>query len=143
MADSRFDELYAPVLADITERSAVADGAFVDKDVYTLFVATLWANVTLDPAAGGIRATDLPALHDYLNGRIAGVLGAGATLKDCFRFVRSDPGQVAMQRLHLSPTHQELLRYFATMILDPQGHLALMQRARDEAARRRPPSSRR
>lgn len=143
MTDSRFDALYAPVLAEIAQRCAVADGAFVDKDVYTVFVATLWANVTLDPAAGGIAEADLQSLHDYLNAQIAGVLGAEATLTHCFRFIAGTPGQTAMDRLRLTQSHKDLLGYFATMILDPDGHRSLMQRARDEAARRRPPPPRR
>lgn len=136
MTASRFDKLYTPVLTEIAQRCAVADGAFVDKDVYTVFLATLWANIALDPASGGIDDADLPELHDYLNTRIAGVLGADATLSDCFRFVISNPGQTAMDRLHMTQSHKDLLGYFANMILDPDGHRALMQRARDEAAKR-------
>ena len=128
MSDARFEALYEPALEAIVERSGIADGAFVDKDIYGVFIATLWANVVLDPEDAQLTEADLEPLHDYLNTRIAPVLGAGKTLHDCYRFVASPRGEQAMDRLHLTQIHRDMLGYFASMILDPEGH----QRMTDE-----------
>lgn len=120
--------LYEPALEAIVERSGIADGAFVDKDIYCVFIATLWANVVLDPADAQLREADLEPLHDYLNVRMTPVLGAAATLHDCFRFVASPRGELSMDRLHLTQMHKDMLQYFSSMILDPDGH----QRMTDE-----------
>ena len=120
--DSRFAALYEPALEAIVERSGIADGAFIDKDIYSVFIATLWANVVLDPADAHLAEADLEPLHDYLNTRIAPVLGADRTLHDCYRFVASPRGEQTMDRLHLTQIHRDMLAYFASMILDPEGH---------------------
>ena len=39
---------FAPVFADIRERATVAD-RFLDRDLYRVYVSTLWANVVLSP----------------------------------------------------------------------------------------------
>jgi hypothetical protein len=50
------------------------------------------------------------------------VLGRGRTLHDCYRFVASPRGEQTMDRLHLTQIHRDMLAYFASMILDPEGH---------------------
>lgn len=114
---ARFDE----ILDDIESRSSVAD-RFVDKEVFQLYIATLWANVVLNPSDAGLTEAALEPLHDYLNERIAKVLGPSATLTECFRFVNSKAGERAMSSARLNSTHKELLLYFSSMILDPDGH---------------------
>jgi hypothetical protein len=116
-----FEAAFRPVLDEIERRAAVA-GRFVDKDLYCLYIATLWANLVLDPGEAGLAEADLEPLHDFLNGAIAAILGEGQTLTECFRFLNSKAGEAAMERSRLSRTHRELLQYFCSLILDPDGH---------------------
>ncbi len=115
--DARFSE----ILDDIEARSCVTE-RFVDRDLYRLYLATLWANIVLNPEDVGLVEEDLEALHDYLNERAASVLGETGSLTECFRFVNGKEGERAMQAARLNQTHRELLLYFASMILDPDGH---------------------
>ena len=117
-----FRTQFRPVLAEIARRSAVTD-RFVDKDVYRIYVATLWANVVMDPADLALAEADLEPVHDYLNEAIAKVLGPGACITECFRFVNSKPGAETMDRCRVAQAHRDLLLYFSSMILDPEGHL--------------------
>lgn len=125
-----FDDRFGPLLAEIERRCAVA-GAFVDKDLYRVNVATLWANVVLDPEDVGVASDEIEPLHDYLNAVIEPVLGIGATLTECFRFINSKAGEQAMDRCHLTTTHRQLLLYFCSMILDPEGHKRWRDAQRD------------
>lgn len=118
---TRFERQFRPVLDEIESRASVA-GAFVDKDLYRIFLATLWANVTLDPGDVGLEEDDLEPLHDYLNDALAAVLGREQSVTDCFRFINSKAGEQAMDRCRLSRTHRDLLHYFCSIILDPDGH---------------------
>ena len=117
----------SPVLEEIEKRSAVAD-RFVDKDLYRVYVATLWANLVLDPDDIDLTEADLEPAHDYLNEAIAAVLGPGASITECFRFINSKAGDEALQRCQVAQAHRDLLHYFCSMILDPDGH----KRWRDE-----------
>jgi len=117
----RFETTFRPVLDEIEQRSSVA-GRFVDKDLYRIYIATLWANLALDPGEAGIEEHDLEAVHDYLNHALGAVLGQDHTLSDCFRFINSKPGESAMDRCRLTRTHKDLLLYFCSIILDPDGH---------------------
>ena len=119
MAD--FAERFAPVLDEIEHRCSVA-GAFVDKDLYRVNIATLWANLVLNPADADLTDNDMEPLHDYLNQIIEPVLGREQTLTECFRFINSKAGELAMDRCHLTTTHRQMLLYFCSMILDPAGH---------------------
>ena len=130
MSDSRFVALYEPALEAIVARSDIADGAFIDKDVYCVFLATLWANVVLDPNDAELDESDLEPLHDYLNEQIRPVLGLERTLHDCFRFVSSPRGETTMDRLHLTQVHKDMLLYFSSMILDPDGHKRMTDQIR-------------
>jgi len=109
------------VLDEIEHRAAVA-GRFIDKDLYQVYITTLWSNVVMYPDDVGLAEADLEPLHDYLNESVARVLGADRTLTDCFRFLNTKAGEQAMDRCRLSRTHRELLQYFCSMILDPEGH---------------------
>ena len=123
------DELrwaFAPVLDDIGERSTVAD-RFIDKNVYRLYIATLWANVVLNPDDAGIGEPDLELLHDVVNERLREILGEEASISGCFRFISSKAGEAAMAEARLSSTHRDLLTYFSSMILDPEGHKRWMR----------------
>ena len=126
MIRSELEAAFDPVLNDISERSRVA-GSFVDKDLYRIYIATLWANVVLDPGDVGIGENDLEAVHDIVNDRVAEILGVDQNIRECFRFVNDKSGEQAMQAAQLTKNHKDLLLYFSSMILDPDGHKRWMQ----------------
>ena len=124
---------FAPVLEDIAQRSAVT-GRFLHRDLYRIYVATLWANVVLQPGDAGIAEEDLEALHEVLNEELKQVLGADADLTGCFAFLNSKQGEAAMREARLTSAHKDLLHYFCSMILDPEGHRQWTQRLREKQA---------
>ena len=131
MADSALAARFDPLLTDVADRSRVTD-AFLDRDVYRLYISTLWANVVINPEDAGVTADDLEALHELINNRIEQVLGAGQTIRSCFEFVNSKAGELAMQQARLTQNHKDLLLYFASMILDPDGHQRWMDSLRED-----------
>ncbi|MEE9253447.1 MAG: hypothetical protein V3U43_00785, partial [Pseudomonadales bacterium] len=128
-AMDRFDALYQPVLREIEKRSLITDQV-LDKDVYRIYVATLWVNAVTDPDQAGIEERELELLHDYLNERIPEVLGRGTKIRDCFRFVASRDGEEAMERLRVRGMHRDLLLFFCSMILNPEAHQRWMEAQR-------------
>ncbi len=123
-----------PVLDELTERAAIAD-RFVDKDVYRILICTLWVNLVLDPAEAGIGEALLEPVHDLLNQRIESVLGRGESLTTCFRYLDSKDGERAMKETRLAPNHRDMLLYFASIILDPDGHRRWMEELRNRPSR--------
>ena len=118
---AQLKEAFEPVLTELREKAAVA-ASFIDKNFFQVSVATLWANVVLSPEDTGITEDDLPNLHDVLNEEIASVLGPDEDLKTVFRFISSKDGEKTMVEARLNQTHKDLLLYFSSMILDPEGH---------------------
>lgn len=133
-ADSPLARRFEPVLADLVQQSAVADG-IVDRDFYRILVCTLWVNVVLDPRDIGLAEADLEPLHDILNQHIGAVLGTGESLTACFRYLNDKPGEQAMKNARLTPNHRDMLLYFASIILDPEGHRRWMDEIRNPPAR--------
>ena len=128
-------EQFRPVLEDITARSTVAD-RFIDKDTYRILAGTVWANVVLDPGAVGLHELDLEDLHDIVNDWSCRILGdEQGSIAEIFRFLNSRAGERAMQQAQLTPSHKDLLLYFASMILDPDGHRRWMDTIRDRQSR--------
>lgn len=132
MTEEELRWAFAPILDDLGERSTVAD-RFIDKNVYRLYIATLWANVVLNPADAGITEDDLESLHNVVNERLAEVIGREASIIECFRFISSKAGEAAMAESRLSSTHRDLLTYFSSMILDPDGHRRWMQKLNEDS----------
>jgi hypothetical protein len=112
----------------------VAD-AIVDKDRYRILVSTLWMNLVLRPDDLGLDEAHLEPLHDVLNRRIEQVLGQDESLKACFRYLTSPLGERAMQAARLTPEHEQMLRFFASMILDPDGHRRWTEQLRQPPSR--------
>jgi len=131
---SELESRFAPALDVLTERAAVTD-AILDREVYRILVTTLWVNVVLAPADAGLEEADLEPLHDVLNQRIGEVLGAGETLSTCFRYLDSKDGERAMKEARLTPNHRDMLLYFASIILDPDGHRRWMEEVRQRPSR--------
>ena len=125
---------FAPLFKDIRKQSTVAE-RFIDRDVFSIYVATLWANVVLSPEDVGLLEEDLESLHDLLLEEVTDVLGPDTTLQDIFKFVTSKDGERAMAEVRLTQSHKDLLSYFASMILDPDGHKRYMDHIRDQQKR--------
>lgn len=121
MTEALLEARFGPILDEVEKRACVAD-AFVDKEVYRILLATVWANIVMHPDEAGIEIADLERTHDIINARARNILGGEDALKECFRFVASRPGEAAMNQARVSKTHRELLLYFSSMILDPDGH---------------------
>ena len=124
-----------PVLEDIVKRSTVAE-RFVHRDAYRITLATLWTNLVLKPEDADIDEADLEAVHDLLSAEAQAVLGADEDLTSCFAFLNSKQGEAAMKEAKLTKTHKDLLLYFCSMILDPDGHRKWMDRVREGGLQR-------
>jgi len=122
-----------PALEDIRDRAALTDG-LLDRTHYQILVATLWSQLVLRPTAAGLTEADLERVHDLLNDGLVADLGDGHDLRSCFGFLVTPAGESAMQDARLTPEHRDLLRYFASMILDPDGHRRWMDRVREQSS---------
>ncbi|HSG88135.1 MAG TPA: hypothetical protein VLA56_02925 [Pseudomonadales bacterium] len=121
MSDSAtYAALYDPILQEIRQRSAVAD-AFLDKDIYRIYLATLWANVVSEPEASDLTEADLEPFHDFLDARAAEVLGGSDRIRACFQWLMSEEGDLAMTRTRVPARHREFLVHFGQLMLDPSG----------------------
>ena len=109
MRREHLEAAFAPVLAEVAERSLVAE-AFLDKDLYRIYIATLWANVVLDPSDVGIEEADLETVHDLVNEQIGDVLGSDADIRECFRFINSKAGEGDRKSTRLNSSHSQQSR---------------------------------
>ncbi len=119
------------MFADIRERSTIAE-RFIDRDLYRVYIATLWSNVVLSPEEVGLEEDDIQDLHDILITEINDAIGNTDSLHEIFKFISSKDGERAMQEARLNQSHKDLLQYFASMILDPEGHKKFMDHVRDK-----------
>jgi hypothetical protein len=124
-------EQFRPVFEDIRDRSSVVE-RFIDRDLYRVYVATLWSNVVLSPEEVGLSEEDLEDLHDILIAEISDAIGPHDSLHPLFQFISSKDGERAMGEARLTQSHKDLLQYFASMILDPDGHKKFMEDIRDK-----------
>lgn len=122
---------FSPILDDVRGRATVAE-QFIDKEIYQLSLATLWANLVLNPDDLGFTESDLEPAYEVLSEDVQRVLGADTELKSCFVFLNSKPGERAMQQARLNQTHKDMLLYFASMMLDPDGHRRWINDIRDQ-----------
>jgi hypothetical protein len=129
--DARFAALYDPIMAEITRRSAIAE-SFVDKEAFRILLATVWANVVLDPDDGDLTAADLEPFHDYLNDRARAVLGEDDAVRESFRFLLSAAGESALVRTRIPAAHRRMLEHIGHLIVDPHGIEAAVRAHRGE-----------
>lgn len=127
-------EKFQDVFTDIRERASVV-GRFIDRDLYRVYIATLWSNVVLSPDEVGLEEADLEVLHDVLISEINDAIGPNETLHTLFKFISGKEGERAMGEARLTQSHKDLLTYFASMILDPEGHKKFMQDIRERQKR--------
>ncbi|MDP6186156.1 MAG: hypothetical protein QF863_02920, partial [Pseudomonadales bacterium] len=103
----------------------------IHRSLYQVYIATLWSNVVLSPGEAGIEEEDLEELHDLVVAEIKDVLGQEEDLTTVFSFISSKAGEQAMLEAKLNQTHKDLLQYFSSMILDPDGHKKWMDEIRE------------
>lgn len=130
VTDDELKQTFDPVFADIRTRATVAD-SFLDRNLYRVYMATLWSNVVLTPDQVGIEADDLEALHDLVLEEMANAIGGNDSMVELYQFISSKDGEGAMQQAQITQTHKDLLNYFASMIIDPEGHKRWMDHIRD------------
>ena len=121
MTENALEEKFRSVFDDIRDRLTVVD-RFIDRDLYRVYVATLWSNVVLSPEEVGLSEEDLEDLHDMLLIEMSDAIGAQDSMHPLFQFISSKDGERAMAEARLTQSHKDLLQYFASMILDPDGH---------------------
>ena len=107
---------FKPAVNEILETCSISE-AFVDKEMFQVYMTTVWGNAVLEPARTGIEESDLPLLHDFLNEELEDIMGEGYSLTDCFEYLVSKDGEDAMLRLQLTSNHKEFIHYFARLIL--------------------------
>ena len=115
--DIRLDAIFD----EIREQACVADN-FLDRERYQLLVCTVWSNLVMNPDDAGIDESQLESIHDLILQEVKSDLGADADLASCFKFLTTKAGEAAMKANKLTGTHRDLLLYFSSMILDPEGH---------------------
>ena len=96
-------------------------------------MATLWSNVVLSPEEVGLEEDDIEDLHDIILIELKDAIGE-QSLQDIFSFIASKAGERAMAEARLTQSHKDLLNYFSSMILDPEGHKKFMQQIRQDQA---------
>lgn len=117
---NRFAALYDPIVTEIERRAAVTD-RFLDREAFRILLATVWANIVLDPEDGDLAEDELEDFHDYLNDRAREVLGEDDAVKGSFRFLLSNEGEQAMGRHRVPAAHRRMLERIGALIVDPHG----------------------
>lgn len=111
--------LFTPAIDEIIDYCRITDD-FVDRELFQIYIATVWGNTVVDPEQTGITEDDLSLLHDFLNERIEDIVGQGADVRQCYEFIVSPAGETSMARLEIASRHKEFLYYFANLILSPE-----------------------
>ena len=107
---------FKPAVDEILEQCRIADD-FIDKELFQVYIATVWGNAVLDPGKSGIDEDDLAILHDFLGEELDSVVGPGYDLRACYTFIMSDDGEQSLARLSITQRHKDFLHYFARLIL--------------------------
>ncbi len=108
-------ERFGPAVTEIIEQCQVADG-FVDKDLFRVYIATIWGNAVLEPQKSGLVESDLASLHDYLNEEIPAILGNGENITSVYEYLTSKTGEESLERLQVGARHREFIAYFGRLI---------------------------
>ena len=108
-------------LDEIQQRSRITDH-FIDKDKYQLYLTSIWTNIVLEMEAIGLTQDDLEPALEVVNERAREILGGDEPVIAAFRYLTTTEGEKLMEKEKLSSNHKQMLLYFASMILDPDGH---------------------
>ena len=134
MTRSELTRRLAPVIAQMEKNASVAD-SFIDKQRYSVFLGTLWSNLVLEPEQLDLTVDDLEIAFEVLNENAKKVLGGEDPITDSFRFISSPEGEKSLERFKITKNHRDLLAYFSSMILDPDGHKKWMKKFKEENPR--------
>jgi len=113
---SEVRQQFSSAIEEIVDGCQIVDN-FVDKDMFQIYIMTVWGNAVLEPERSGIAVEDLSVLHDYLNEELVKVLGKGANLTSCYEYIMSKAGEDSLARLQISAEHKGFLHHFAALIL--------------------------
>lgn len=108
---------FGPAVQEIVDMCRISDSMF-DKDLFRIYIATIWGNAVVSPDRSGIEESDLEILHDYLNTELQSLLTKESTISSCYEFIVSKQGDDSMTRLRLPGQHKEFLLYMARLILE-------------------------
>ena len=86
LSDTQLRETFWPVFEDIRKRATVAE-RFLDRDLYRVYIATLWSNIVLSPDEVGIEEEDIEPLHDILISEISDAIGPDNSMKEIYQFI--------------------------------------------------------
>ena len=64
--------------------------------------------------------------------RLRKILGYNDSVTQSFRFISSPAGELEMNRAKLPRNHRDMLTYFSSMILDPEGHKKWMDQVKED-----------
>lgn len=131
MDSDKLREKLSVVLEQMARNSAVTD-SLVDKNRYRLYLCTLWSNLVLEPDQLDLEANDLEQAFEVINDLAHDVLGERDAIRTSFQFVASSAGEHEMNQAKISRNHRDLLAYFSSMILDPEGHKQWLSQVRSE-----------
>ncbi|MEX0942466.1 MAG: hypothetical protein WD002_07970 [Pseudomonadales bacterium] len=107
---------FTPAVQEIIDQCRLTED-FVDKDLFRVYIATIWGNAVLEPEKSGLAESELSLLHDFLNEEIESILGKGQSITRCYEYLVSKEGEDAMTRLQVGSQHREFVFYFARLIL--------------------------
>lgn len=110
---------FRPAVKEIVEMCSVSDSMF-DKEMFQIYIATIWANAVIDPRRNEIEEEDLPVLHDFLNEELQILLNPDTSITSCYKFIISSEGEESIKRLRIASRHKEFLYYFSRLILSTE-----------------------
>lgn len=124
------EQLLLRPLAEARQRSRITDH-LVDKDKYQLYLTSMWTNIVLEMDELGLTQEDLEPALEILNLHARDILGGEEPVIDAFRYLTSTEGEKLMEKEKLTSSHKQMLLYFASVILDPEGHKRWMETVKD------------
>ena len=99
---------------------------FIDKDQWQIFLTTMWSNLVMNPENLGMTEADLETAYAVIEDEAESRLGGRDALVDAFRFLSTKDGERCMEKAKLRKNHKDMLLYFASMMVDPEGHKQYM-----------------
>lgn len=126
MERTQLEKILEPALAKLREKAAISDH-LLNKDHYTINLTTMWVNLVLEVDELGLRQADLETSLEVFNEIARPILGGKEPVIDAFKYLTTSDGEAAMVKEKLPKRHQQMLLYFASIILDPEGHKRWMK----------------
>ena len=125
-------ERVLPLFIEIDKQCQVTEH-FIDKERWRIYLATMWCNLVLEPESLGIEETDLETAFDVVEAEATKRLGGPDALVESFRFLTTKDGGVSMDKAKIRKNHRDMLLYFASMMIDPEGHRQYMEEIRKKS----------